>query len=200
MPAAVLVVTIGVGALPHLLAERTPNGGRLVRTVALATVGLLLAYSLALSTASYAHMTVPVGRDADAMRGPDPDVSSTGTLAVALKERIERMPPGATLAVLPQGALLAFITRRPNPTPYHDLMPPIFTTFGAGEVLAAYEARPPQYVVLVAWSGHEYGVATFGGPGWGSELAQWVARRYEQIEASPSTPTTVGFSIWRRRD
>ena len=200
MPAAILVVTLGVGTIPRLLADRTPDGGRLVRTVALATVGLLVAYSVGLSAVSYAHMTVPIGRGANAMLGPDLDVSPTGSLAAALEERIARMPPGATLAILPQGALLAFIARRPNPTPYHDLMPPIFTTFGVEQVLAAYEARPPQYVVLVAWSGHEYGVATFGSPGWGSELAQWVARRYEQMEAIPTTPTTVGFSIWRRRD
>jgi hypothetical protein len=200
MPAAVLVVTLGVGTIPRLLADRTPDGGRLVRTVALATIGLLLAYSIGLSASSYANMTVPIGRGANAMLGPDADVSPTGALAAALEERIARMPPGATLAVLPQGALLAFIARRPNPTPYHDLMPPIFTTFGVEQVLAAYEARPPQYVVLVAWSGHEYGVATFGSPGWGSELAQWVARRYEQIDATPTTPTTIGFSIWRRLD
>jgi len=201
MPAAVLVVILGVGTLPRLLAERTPPRGGLVRPVALATVGLLLVYSIGLSAAAYGHMTVSVGRERDAMLGPSPNVSPTGVLASELEERIvARVPSDATLAILPQGTLLNFLTRRPNPTPYHDLMPPIFAIYGSERVLAAYDARPPQYVILVAWSGEEYGVGTFGSPGWGSELVNWVERRYEQIESRPSTPTVVGFSIWQRRD
>ena len=66
-------------------------------------------------------------------------------------------------------------------------------------IVAAYDASPPEYVVLVAWSGAEYGVGTFGSPEWGRELVDWVARRYERIESVPSTPTSIGFSMWRLR-
>jgi hypothetical protein len=200
MPAAVLVVVLGVGTVPRLLAERRAGAGRVVRAVALATIGLLLVQSLALSTVSYRHMTVPVGSGRDAMLAPDADVSPTGVLAAGLEERIvARVPTSATLAVVPQGTLLNFLTRRPNPTPYHDLMPPIFTVYGVDRVLAAYDARPPEYVALVAWSGEEYGVGTFGTPEWGADLVAWVARHYDRIEDVPSSPTTVGYSLWERR-
>lgn len=200
MPAAVLVVVLGVGTIPRLLAERTPGGGRVVQPVALSSIALLLVYSLGLSMAANGRMTVPVGRGRDALLGPDPGVSPTGVLAATIEDRIlSRVPADATLAVVPQGTLLNFLTRRPNPTPYHDLMPPIFAIYGSDRILAAYDAQPPAYVVLVAWSGEEYGVGTFGSPDWGGDFAAWVERRYERIETVPSTATTVGFSMWRLR-
>jgi hypothetical protein len=200
MPSALLVVVLGVGAVPRLLAERARGAGGLVRAVSLASIGLLVVYSGGLSAAAYGQMTVPVGRGADALLGPAPSASPTGILAATIEARIDaRVPRDATLAVVPQGTLLNFLTRRPNPTPYHDLMPPIFAIYGTQRILAAYDARPPEYVVLVAWSGEEYGVGTFGSPDWGRELVDWVSRHYEQIESVPSTPTSIGFSMWRRR-
>ena len=93
------------------------------------------------------RMTVPVGRGRDALPGPDPGVSPTGVLAATIEDRIlPRVPADATLAVVPQGTLLNSLTRRPTPTPYHDLMPPIFATSGSDRILAAYEAQLPAAV------------------------------------------------------
>jgi hypothetical protein len=200
MPAAVFVVLLGVGTLPRLLAERAAGGGRIVRSVALAAIGCLVAYSLGLSAASYGHMTVAVGRDRDAMLGPSADVSPTGTLAVAVLERIATdVPAGATLAVLPDGSLLNFVARRPNPTPFNEVMPPLLLVYGVDRVLAAYESHPPQYVVLYDWPGEEYGVGTFGTSSWGAEIVAWVERRYDRIDAVAPSGATIGFSVWRRR-
>jgi 4-amino-4-deoxy-L-arabinose transferase-like glycosyltransferase len=200
MPAAVFVVVLSVGTVPRLLAERAVEGGRIVRPVALATIGLLLLYSTALSAASYAHVTVPIGRDRDAMYAPSPLASPTGVLAAALVERIvSQVPPHATLAVLPDGTLMNFLTRRPNPTPYHQLMPPTLVAYGVVQVLTSYEARSPDYVVLYEWPGDEYGVGAFGSRQWGAEIVAWVERRYERVSAVPSSGTTIGFALWHRR-
>jgi hypothetical protein len=200
MPAAVLAVALGVGTLPRLLAERSAAGGWLVRPVALSSVGFLLLHSLTLSSISYAHMNVPVGRGADAHLGPSADASPSATVAAALYERIETlMPPGATLAVLPEGVMLNFLTRRPNPTPYHQLTPPEVRVYGTDSVVAAYEQRPPQYVLLLDWSGREYGVRAFGESGWGAELVAWVRRRYDLVESRRPASGVGGFSLWRLR-
>jgi hypothetical protein len=200
MPAAVFVVVLGVGTAPRLLAERVAGGGRIVRPVALATIGLLMLYSTGLSAAAYSHVTIPIGRDEDVMYGPSPLASPTGVLAAALVERIvSQVPPTATLAVLPDGTMMNFLTRRPNPTPYNQVMPPTLVAFGVDQVLASYEARSPDYVVLYEWSGDEYGVGNFGSPRWGAEIVAWVRRRYEPVSAVPSSGTTIGFSLWRRR-
>jgi hypothetical protein len=200
MPAAVLAVALGVGTLPRLLAERSAGGGWLVRPVALSSVGVLLLHSLALSSISYAHMNVPVGRGADAHLGPSPDAFPSATVAAALCERIETLtPPGATLAVLPEGVMLNFLTRRPNPTPYHQLTPPEVRIYGRDSVLGAYERRPPQYVLFLDWSGREYGFRTFDEPGWGAELVAWVRARYDLVESHPRATGRAGFSLWRLR-
>lgn len=200
MPAAVFVVLLSVGVVPRLLAKQVVGGGRITRQVALATVGLLALYSAALSASSITHMTVPIGRDRDAMYGPSPVVSPTGMLAAALVERIaSHVPPNATLAVLPDGTLMNFVTRRPNPTPFNHVMPPLLVAYGVDGVLESYAARSPDYVVLYEWSGDEYGVGNFGSSQWGEEIVTWVHRRYESISAVPSAGATLGFSIWRRR-
>jgi hypothetical protein len=53
--------------------------------------------------------------------------------------------------------------------------------------------------VLYEWSGDEYGVGNFGSPRWGAEIVTWVRRRYEPVGSPPSSGTTIGFSLWRRR-
>ncbi len=200
MPASLLVVALGVGTLPRLLAERSAEGGWLVRPVALCTVGFLLLHSLALSSMSYARMNVPVGRGADAHLGPSADASPSGAIAAALYERIEALTPaGSTLAVLPEGAMLNFLARRPNPTPYHQLTPPEVKAYGEDRVLAAFERWPPQYVLLLDWSGREYGFDAFDDPGWGAALVTWVRTRYEVMESIRSASGVVGFSLWRLR-
>jgi hypothetical protein len=200
MPAAVFVVVVSVGAVPRLLAERAIGGGRIVRPVALVTIGLLMLYSTALSAASNALMTIRIGRDRDAMYAPSPVASPTGVLAAALVERIvSQVPPSATLAVLPDGTLMNFLTRRPNPTPYNQVMPPTLVAFGVDRVLESYQARSPEYVVLYDWPGDEYGVGDFGSRTWGAEIVAWVERRYERVGSVPLSGTSIGFSLWRRR-
>jgi hypothetical protein len=201
LPAAIFVVVLSVGVVPRLLAERVPGGGGIVRGVALVTIGLLVLYSTALSVSSNARMTIPIGRDGDAMYGPSPDASPTGMLAAALLERIDStVPRDATLAVLPDGTMLNFLSRRPNPTSFNQMMPPTLVTFGVDTVLASYQEHSPEYVVLYDWSGAEYGVGTFGSGDWGREVVDWVRQRYDAISFASSSTAGIGFSIWKRRE
>lgn len=198
MPAAVLVVALGVGALPRLLAERHPGAGWLLRPVSVFSVVFLLAHSLSLSSLSYAQMNAPVGGGFDLHMGRSARPFPTGITAAAAQERIETLtPPAATLAVIPEGVMLNFITRRSNPTPYHQLTPPEVKVYGMGSVLAAYQNDPPDYVVLLDFPGFEYGFATFDSPGWGAELVAWIRAHYEVVEAIPQG-NTWGFTLWRR--
>jgi hypothetical protein len=200
MPAAVLMVLVGVGAVPARLARRVRGGGWLVRPVAVATVASLLAYSAALSAWSWRHMTVPLGHWPNAMRAPAPAASPSGVLAAELLARLEPLVgAGETLAVLPDGALLNFLLARPNPTPYHQLMPPEVAAFGMERVVAAYDAHPPDWIVILAWPGDEYGAGTFGDPGWGAELVAWVADRYDRRVAVPTAAGRVGYAVFQRR-
>lgn len=198
MPAALSVVALGVGALPRLLAERYAGAGWLLRPVSVCGVLLLLAHSFSLSSLSYAHMDTPVGRGVDLHMGPSARPFPTGTTAAAAQGRIEALtPPDATLAVLPEGTMLNFLTRRPNPTPYHQLTPPEVKVYGVPRVLAAFQHAPPDYILFIEVPGFEYGLDSFDSAGWGAELVAWVRSRYEVVEAVPQADTW-GFTLWRR--
>jgi len=89
------------------------------------------------------------------------------------------LPSGATLAVLPQGALLNFFTRRENPTPYIVLMPPEVLMFGEDTIVKSFQARPPEYVLFVQTNLEEYGYRSFDeyAPG----IAGFLKADYQQI-------------------
>jgi hypothetical protein len=199
MPSALLVVALGVGAVPQLLAERRPGAGWLVRSVSVAIVALLVIHSFGRSTLSYADMNVPVGRDRNLHMGRSVRPFPTGTTAAAAWKAIEDLtPPDATLAVVPEGAILNFLSQRPNPTPYHQLMPPEMEVYGASRVLAAFRQRPPECVVIIERPGFEYGFDSFADPQWGGELVAWVRTRYQVIETVPNGKNAWGFTLWCR--
>lgn len=72
-------------------------------------------------------------------------------------------PSDSTLAVLPEGAILNVLSRRPNPTPYVFLDQPACLRFNPDAVLAAYSNAPPDTLILVE---------KIGEPRFGTEYAQ----------------------------
>jgi hypothetical protein len=117
-------------------------------------------------------------------------------------ERVQREPAGATLAVLPQGAYLNFVLRRPNPTPFVQLMPPELITWGEDVVLEAYRRSPPDLVVLVHHDWTEYGAGPFG-EGHARRLMAWLREGYRSIQVVGDPPFTeeggFGAEILERR-
>jgi hypothetical protein len=109
--------------------------------------------------------------------------------------------PTNTLAVLPEGVMLNYLTRRDNPTPYVVFAFEVWA-FGEQNMLAAYEKNPPDYIVLVQRDSSEYGVPYFGQQkGYGLEVMQWVRRNYEPVEligAEPLQSGAFGVKILKR--
>ena len=126
-----------------------------------AGVGVLLALGagfLQLDARQFGARGVSVGRGADHLWA-----DARGQYVVELLgELARRAPPQATLAVYPEGAMLNFLSRRANPTPYPSLMPTELTAFGEAAPLRAIEQHPPDYVVLAQRDTSEFGVKFFG--------------------------------------
>lgn len=76
----------------------------------------------------YAQHTVPVGRGADLHYGKASQLHPTGTVAAAALERLEALPPGGSLAVLPEGAML----QRAHAAPQPNALPPAHAARAAG--------------------------------------------------------------------
>ncbi len=197
MPGTVLLVALLVGPIPDAIAVRGGNA-RLFRAAVCAVLLAALGGHLALIAGALEAKTARVGDGADSFR-----TDSRGqALGAVLRHLNQEAPQDATLAVLPDGVILNFLSRRPNPTPYVIGNPADVTIFGEDRMLEAYRARPPDYVVLVHCDTSIYGYKFFGRD-YAEQLAAWIASNYETVGragAMPFSSEEFGILVLRRRD
>lgn len=173
MPAGVASTAMLAAVVPAWLDRRGRHGAAFRAAV----VGAIVAFGAvhAVATAPWlARRTVPFGRGADRLYGERRDQAFADLLATL--ERVRR--PGDTLAVMPEGVMLNYLTRMENPTPYVNFMPPELIVFTEERMVSAFAARPPALVVLINRSATEYGFR-FLGDDYGRRLVAWVEANYE---------------------
>jgi len=125
-----------------------------------------------------------VGRAGDALRAD----ALRGELVIkALEVFPEMIEEGQTLAVLPEGVMLNFLLRRPNPTPYTNFMPTEVVFFGDAGMLEAFKAHPPDWISLVHKDTSEFGFRFFG-QDYGQELFAWIMEAYQPVGVVGSIP------------
>jgi hypothetical protein len=116
----------------------------------------------------------------------------TEPIADALAWINQNIPAERTLGVLPEGAMLNYLTRRTNPTPYLVFMAEM-DAFGEDAMLAAYQKSPPDYIALVQRDTDEYGPGWWGErKGFGRDTMAWVRRAYEPVHLIGKQPFASG--------
>lgn len=205
MPAALLGVVVLVWYWPAFLRRRL-QAGYLFRTLALVMLaGVALSY-WQISNQYYGWKNYPLGQGGDLIFGYDPEIHPRdGRTAQALRWIEDNTPANATLIALPEGTILNYLARRPNPTPYIYFTMIEMISFGEDNMLRAIQAASPDLIVLTHVSSEDYG-AGFGGqdPRYGQSLMDWIQRNYQtavQFGDPPFLPSTVfGIQILKRRD
>ena len=108
------------------------------------------------------------------------------------------MRTGDSLAVLPEGVMLNYLARRPNPTPYYNYMPPELVMFGEQAIVDAFAREPPDWIVMTGRGATEYGFEYLG-RGYGESLAEWVRENYALVERlgsdRPPDPTIMSWAM-----
>jgi hypothetical protein len=90
--------------------------------------------------------------------------------------------PEATLAVLPEGVMVNYMTRRVNTTKYLIWNPAEIVGFGQSTMTASFCENPPDYVMLIHRDPSEYGVKFFGQEErFGLQLMKWIEANYEPV-------------------
>lgn len=173
MPAGVAITAMLAAVVPAWLDSRGRHGAAF-RAVAVAAIVAFAGVHLAASAPWLAGRTVPFGQGADRLYGERRDRALAEVLAML--ERVRR--PGDTLAVMPEGVMLNYLTRMENPTPYVNFMPPEVLMFTEQRMVSAFAARPPALVVLINRGATEYGFR-FLGDDYGRRLVAWVESNYE---------------------
>ncbi len=203
MPATVLLVVCFVWLIPELLATALGGGDRF-RRFAVAMLATDMIFYLAISSIYYSRKDYLVGHNGDtiATYGPHTDVKGIATTQVL--QRIKSlMPLGASFVVLPEGVMLNYLSRHPNPTPYVNFMPPELRMFGEANIVDSFKSRPPDYIVLAHRETSEYDVGYFGSDSrFGKKIMDWVNSHYvtvERILSEPLKDRRFGIEIRERR-
>jgi hypothetical protein len=187
MPAFAGSVYLFVWLLPVWLERRYQVRFDLFRVTACLVLATGMGHLFWRSESYYLRKTVAVGGGGDRIMAygaaEDP---FHGNVEVALRWMETNAPRGATLAVLPEGAMINYLGRRVNPTRYPVWLPPELKVFGQTNMSAAFEISSPEYVVILNRSLMEYGVGYFGyDPHYGTDLAEWMSDHYDRVYPAP---------------
>jgi hypothetical protein len=196
MPAFVSAVYFFLWRLPEWLAEKFQVPRCPMRAAAAVTLVIAFVSLASQSERFYSLKKLPVGHGTDTIiaQGPDGNPVEARTMNLALDWLAKNVPPRATLAALPQGAMLNFLSRHVNPTPTLDWNPTMLAVFGQTNMLAALEKNPPDYIAVVEWTTYEFDLDYFGKqPGYGTDVMAWIKKNYETAALFGSEPLRNGL-------
>jgi hypothetical protein len=201
MPATLLSVTWLVGSVPAALRAWSwrglGGGGALFRGAALAAVAALTLVHLDDERSAFSVKQVAVGR------GDDRFVADfRGRFVNEMVSQLARLEPkDGTLAVIPEGIMINYLSRRVNPTPYVTYLPDALGVYGEEAMLGALMRDPPEFVVVVFRDASEFGTPFFG-LDYGQKTAGWLSANYALVTTAGSFPNQrqrygMGLLRWR---
>ena len=196
MPAFVSAIYLLLWLLPRLLQDKFGVPARCFRVTVLLVLLVGFGNLFRQSEKFYAAKNLAVGQGSDRILafGPDGNAVEARTTKAALGWIETNVPPGATVAVLPQGVILNYLSRRINPTPCLFWDPNVMSVFGQTNMTAAFEKSSPDYVLFVETTSYEFGVGYFGqSPDYGVELMQWIGKNYQPVQLFGSEPLKNGL-------
>jgi hypothetical protein len=196
MPAALLLVVSIVDWIPHIITRRG-GYGTLFRAGSLALLVLAGQGFLGTFERWFRHKTYTVGSGADQIRADERGYF----VAPALDEIGRQLAPDDTLVVVPEGVMLNYLSRRVNPTPYVNFMPPELIMFGEHNILAAFQAHSPDYVVVAHKQTEEYGLLYFG-KHYGQKVHEWIMENYTEVKLwgePPLQSPAFGILLLKRK-
>ncbi len=202
MPAFVAAVYLLLWELPNVLEKYGVRRNLFRGTIWLMMmIGFLRLFVQ--SQLVYRDKTVPVGGGHDAIITFSEKTNPTGPpLQSALEWINKNVPQQATLAVLPEGAIVNYLSRRQNPTRYLAWDPAQIAGFGQENMTAAFQNNSPDYIMLIHRDSFDYGVKYFGQEErFGLKLMQWIDANYEPvclIGNEPLRNSLFGIKILKR--
>jgi hypothetical protein len=205
LPSLTVAVIVLVALIPEAVQRHAGREQLRLRLMMLAIVAVAIAPDLALANLAYRGKTLAVGSEGDRFYAADTRSFWQGR---AVNEALAwiggHVPPDATIAVLPEGVMINYLSRRETRVRFINFMPPELIAFGERPIVEAFEAHPPDFVLLVHRNTKEYGYASFGSdPAYGRRIMEWIDRRYRAVHAIGRDPLSAdgdGIEIRRRVD
>lgn len=169
--AGMVVTAAMIGELPRWTGAGTVGRGV---TVAGAFVILILGCGsiAAKSRVIRADQTEPIGSGRDRIYSTTRMVDGTGALVNWAAEKLRDVPADARVLVLPEGAMINYLSRHKAPEPG-------WARGQEEEFVERLRKNPPEYVVLISRELKEFGIEHFGAPGNpGQHVLAWMSPNY----------------------
>jgi len=182
MPAAVSALYFAGWFLPRELRSYGVDAPAF-RVAMFLLVAVGVARLLRMSNEFYRVKTYAVGSGGDRIMSFTPRVDGKGLAMNRTLDWLNRnTPAGATLCVLPEGIMLNYLSRRPNPTRYTTLVMLATQNYPESEALDAFEKGNPDYIILFHKDTSEWGIRFFGqAKNFGLLTMPWINRNYRPV-------------------
>jgi hypothetical protein len=190
MPAAMVLIEAIVGWLPAWMTRRGYDGVR-VRWAGTALVAVLT-LCLFINQRSPSEQNIRVGIGSDAFMA-DHRGAEVNWACNNIRELIR---PTDTLAVMPQGLMLNFLTRHPDSIAAVNIMPPEVISGPEDRIVEELNTHPPALIVISERdvANHAF-ILPEGNYHYGQKVYSWVMTHYRcQIPAV--TDSELRLSIW----
>ena len=194
MPAFVCAIFLLGWELPAFLEQKhsVPPGPMRFLLLLVLFVGLVSLVQTSLGFYRTKHLTVGHGPDVIIATGPVHGVEAR-SMSQAVDWIQTNLPPAATLAAFPEGALLNYLSRHVNSTPCLDWNPTILAVFGETNMNATLKNRPPDYIALVEWEPYDFNENTFGSTNYAFKTVGWIQNNYLPVALFGSEPLNNGL-------
>ena len=196
MPGFMTAVYLMLWLLPKLLAARFGIPASPMRLAVALTICVAMFQLAARSEKFYSAKNFPIGQGKDRIlaNGPSGYAAEAKNMSLALDWIQTNVPPQATLAALPQGVMLNFLSRRASSSPCLDWNPTMMQVFGKETMTAGLTNHPPDFIAVVEWKPFDFGVNYFGKEsGYGDDVMAWVYANYEPVALFGGEPLQKGL-------
>ena len=177
-PALIIAIVALLGWIPNWIDARG-GCGAIARWGAMGALLVLCVVYLNFMSENYEAKRVLVGDGGDAFYA-----DARGMAVNEMLLMLERTPQSATLAAHPQGAMVNYLARRTNPTPFIVIMPPEVMMFGEDRMVQSFAEHPPDLILKTQTDLREYGYHVL--PDYAPKLAKWIDANYSPQVSAPT--------------
>ncbi len=179
MPASLVIVAI----LFHYIPDWLSQWGN--KNVAASFIGLFFCLALFAygnkARQIYELKNYVVGKGRDAFYTYDARIVSTGPIVnEALKYIDKSIYPIDSLAVLPEGVMLNYLSRKANPSSYFEFTPSFVDIIGEDKIVNSFSRPQPSLIILIKRDMSEYGPQFFGRD-YAPNVYAWILNNYEKV-------------------
>ncbi len=178
--AATILPGVLLGELPLRL--RLTQRGRAV--IIIGTLALLVPAAVILTQRSQARLrlkTSLVGTGRDQFYTFPPEIDVTGAMVDAITAAFRKSPDRRPLLVLPEGEMINYLARLPNPIPQSFFYAGVTADGREQLIVKELESHPPYWVVIISRDLREYGIYRYGEKAEsGEEILRWVEENYKK--------------------